>query len=117
QPGQGNRVEQVNYEQTAELVRKVHAQDIQRSRSWRNNILWVDDRPENNVFVRQAFEGIGLSITLALSTTQALEILDNNKFSAIISDMGRKEGPREGYVLLDKLRNSGDQTPFFIYAG
>mgnify|MGYP001082276658 FL=1 len=31
--------------------------------------------------------------------------------------MGRKEGPQEGYVLLDQLRNSGNNTPFVIYAG
>ena len=31
--------------------------------------------------------------------------------------MGRKEGNQEGYVLLDKLRRTGNQTPFFIYAG
>ena len=31
--------------------------------------------------------------------------------------MGRKEGPKEGYVLLEKLRGNGDDTPFFIYAG
>jgi hypothetical protein len=30
--------------------------------------------------------------------------------------MGRKEGPQEGYVLLDKLRDSGNKTPFAIYA-
>jgi CheY-like chemotaxis protein len=82
-----------------------------------NHILWVDDRPENNVYERQAFEAIGLHFTLALSTNAALKELKNEKFAAIISDMGRKEGPREGYVLLDALRTSGDETPFFIYAG
>jgi CheY-like chemotaxis protein len=80
-------------------------------------ILWVDDRPENNIFVRQAFEAAGLRVRLALSTTNAVEDLAQQKYAAIISDMGRREGPREGYVLLEKLRNSGNYTPFFIYAG
>jgi len=31
--------------------------------------------------------------------------------------MGRKEGPREGYVLLDAVRATDQKTPFFIYAG
>jgi CheY-like chemotaxis protein len=31
--------------------------------------------------------------------------------------MGRREGNREGYVLLDTLRRQGDQTPFIIYSG
>jgi hypothetical protein len=30
--------------------------------------------------------------------------------------MGRREGPREGYVLLDRLRAHGDGTPLFFYA-
>ena len=63
-------------------------------------MLWVDDRPENNVYERQAFEEQGLHFRLALSTEEALQILKQEKFAAIISDMGRKEGPKEGYVLL-----------------
>lgn len=83
---------------------------------WRNRILWVDDRPENNVYERQAFEAQGIEFALALSTDGALELLKTNNFSAIISDMGRKEGAQEGYVLLEKLRAMGDETPFMIYA-
>lgn len=82
----------------------------------RNRILWVDDRPENNVYERQAFEAQGIEFSLALSTGEALELIKTYRFAAIISDMGRKEGPQEGYVLLDKLRSSGDKTPFMIYA-
>jgi CheY-like chemotaxis protein len=84
---------------------------------WRKHILWVDDRPNNNVHERRAFESMGIEFTLALSTKEALEILPKGRFGAIISDMGRKEGPREGYALLDAIRTNGDGTPFFIYAG
>jgi CheY-like chemotaxis protein len=80
-------------------------------------ILWVDDRPSNNTYEREAFEALGITITLALSTAEALQYLEQQEFSAIISDMGRKEGPREGYVLLDEIRRRRIQTPFFIYAG
>ncbi len=83
----------------------------------RKSILWVDDRPNNNVYERAAFEAMGFNFTLALSTKEALKKLSDQRFAAIISDMGRREGPREGYVLLDALRSSGDETPFFIYAG
>ena len=31
--------------------------------------------------------------------------------------MGRREGPREGYKLLDAVRVRDKSTPFFIYAG
>ncbi len=101
------------------IVEVVHAVGPARVGSgdgWRNHILWVDDRPENNVYARQAFEGMGLRFSLALSTDEAFERLAQTKYAAIISDMGRREGPREGYVLLDRLRKEGDKTPLFFYA-
>lgn len=84
--------------------------------SWINQILWVDDRPENNIYERQAFEAIGIHFTLALSTNEAFERLSQTKYAVIISDMGRKEGSREGYTLLDRLRQEGDKTPLYFYA-
>jgi CheY-like chemotaxis protein len=84
---------------------------------WRKQILWVDDRPDNNIYERRAFESMGIEFTLALSTREALDLLSKKRFAAIISDMGRKEGPREGDVLLDAVRASDQKTPFFIYAG
>lgn len=89
----------------------------QKLEKWKNRVLWVDDQPENNVYERQAFEAQGIEFTLALTTNDALEQIKANKFAAIISDMGRKEGAQEGYVLLEKLRAMGDKTPFVIYAG
>ena len=82
----------------------------------RYQIIWVDDRPENNVYERRAFESLGIEFTLSLNTRDALERLSKQKFAAVISDMGRKEGPREGYALLDSMRKRGDKTPLFFYA-
>ena len=76
----------------------------------------MDDRPENNTHERKAFEAMGLTFTLALSTSEAFERLAQSRYAAIVSDMGRREGPREGYVLLDRLRKEGDRTPLFFYA-
>ncbi len=83
---------------------------------WRRRILWVDDRPDNNIHERAAFEAVGITFMLVESTNTALEALAHRKFGAIISDMGRREGPKEGYVLLDAIRKQNDRTPFFIYA-
>lgn len=69
------------------------------------------------MYERKAMESMGLEFTLALSTKEALSVLSNRRFAAIISDMGRKEGPREGYTLLEALRARGTSTPFFIYTG
>lgn len=43
--------------------------------------------------------------------------MKHNKFALIISDMGRKEGIREGYVLLEEIRKMDKKIPFIIYAG
>ena len=100
-----------------ELIRAAEPVQAEYSEEWRNKILWVDDRPMDNNFERQAFEAMGLEFTLVLTTDEAFKKLSQNKFATIISDMGRVEGPREGYVLLDRLRKEGDQTPLFFYAG
>jgi len=99
-----------------EAVRHVGPRKDASPDGWRNQILWVDDRPKNNNHERRAFEALGLEFTLVLSTDEALRKVSARKFAAIISDMGRPEGPREGYVLLDAIRRRGDETPLFFYA-
>ncbi len=79
-------------------------------------VLWVDDNPQNNVYERKALESVGIGFVLSGNTAEALNILSMRPFGAIISDMGRREGPREGYALLDALRARGDDTPLFFYA-
>ena len=80
-------------------------------------ILWVDDRPENNIHERRAMEAFGITFTLSTSTEDALEKTRLARYDAIISDMGRPPDPRAGYTLLDALRQRNDRTPFVIYAG
>ena len=82
-----------------------------------DTVLWVDDRPNNNINERQTLEALGINFVLATSTDEALERLARQRFDAIISDMGRPPDPRAGYTLLDQLRSTGKETPFIIYAG
>jgi hypothetical protein len=102
-------------EKILELVNRTSQRE--KIKSSKNRIIWVDDRPENNIYERKAFEAQGIEFSLALSTDEALELMESNEYVAIISDMGRKEGTQEGYKLLEEVRNLGDDTPFFIYAG
>ncbi|HWR26464.1 MAG TPA: response regulator [candidate division Zixibacteria bacterium] len=81
------------------------------------SVLWVDDRPENNIFERKSLEALGIRFTISKSTGDALEKLRLHRFEAIISDMGRPPDPMAGYTLLDALRKSNIKTPFIIYAG
>jgi CheY-like chemotaxis protein/cytochrome c oxidase subunit IV len=110
-PGGSNDIKGI-----VEVVQAAAPQKAAQMDGWKKRILWVDDRPENNAYERQAFEAVGLKFSLALSTDEALALLTTQKFAAVISDMGRREGPREGYVLLDAMRANGNQTPLFFYA-
>lgn len=100
----------------ADVVAKAVTPKVIREAS-RSSVLWVDDRPNNNIYPRQALETVGVNFVLAKSTDEALQYISRRRFDAIISDMGRPPDPRAGYTLLDKLRDSGDKTPFIIYAG
>lgn len=83
--------------------------------NWKRHILWVDDHPGNNRHEREVFESFDIEFTLATSTREALRVLGERRFGAIISDMGRAEGPQEGFALLNRVRSDGQPTPFFLY--
>lgn len=102
-----------NVERVIEAVQRASVAPSQR---YDKSILWVDDRPTNNAYTQRAFESVGVLVSFALSTQEALVKLEKRLFDVIISDMGRKEGPREGYVLLDQLRSNGNKIPIFIHA-
>jgi CheY-like chemotaxis protein len=80
-------------------------------------VLWVDDRPGNNNYERQALEALGVRVDISTSTEDALARMKWRHYDLIISDMGRPPDARAGYTLLDTLRAQGDQTPYIIYAG
>lgn len=81
------------------------------------SVLWVDDRPSNNIYERQALEALGIHFTISTSTKSALQALDHESFDTIISDMGRPPDSRAGYTLLNALKQRGEYPPFVIYAG
>lgn len=100
----------------AELVAETVTPKVIR-RASRARVLWVDDRPANNILERHALEALGVQFDLATSTDQALEKLKSQQFDAVISDMGRPPDQSAGYTLLDAMRLTGDRTPFIVYAG
>ena len=87
------------------------------SENRKNRVLWVDDRPDYNLYELQAFEKQGLEFELVTSTNDAIQILKQEEFAVIISDMKRKEDLHAGYTLLDQLKLSGNSTPVVIYTG
>lgn len=107
-------IEKVTKEATENIAR-VTAPRIRRDVALKK-ILWVDDRPNNNIFERQALESFGIRFVLSTSTEDALNKLQKDTFDVIISDMGRPPDQQAGYTLLEELRNHGIRTPFLIYA-
>ncbi|MFI6131206.1 hypothetical protein [Micromonospora sp. NPDC051141] len=84
-------------------------------------VLWVDDRPDANVFERARVEEAGYNVIQADSTPLALQTLSSDgPVAVIVSDMGRAEGgtynPRAGLDLVRHLRNQGDQTRVVFYS-
>jgi CheY-like chemotaxis protein len=80
-------------------------------------VLWVDDRPANNVFERRSMEALGIDFTVSTSTEDALEKLAVDAYDLVISDMGRPPDDRAGYTLLEAMRRRGIDVPVVFYAG
>jgi CheY-like chemotaxis protein len=78
-------------------------------------VLWVDDRPANNVFERAALESYGIRFTLAASTSEAQALLAAGGFDAVISDLGRPDDRKAGLTLLGIVRRAGNAVPYFLY--
>lgn len=84
-------------------------------------MMWVDDKPDNNAFEIAQLEEWGVQVYPCLSTKDAMETLHNNPgISAVISDMGRREGglyhSKAGIVLLKAMRRAGFETPLLVYS-
>jgi CheY-like chemotaxis protein len=84
-------------------------------------ILWVDDFPSNNAFLIQSLAQDGVRVREELSTSAAMKALERERFSVLISDLGRKEDGREdplaGLHLTEAVRSTGNQIPILIFAG
>lgn len=80
-------------------------------------VLWVDDRPSNNLYELRSMEAMGIRFDISTSTDDALERLRTRKYHAVISDMGRPPDDRAGYTLLESMGELGITVPFIIYSG
>lgn len=80
-------------------------------------VLWVDDHPENNLEERRFLEAQRVAVYTATSTEDALKLLAmyDGRYDAVISDMGRGEESLAGLKLVERMRERGDATPFYMY--
>lgn len=95
------------------IKRAAAVADVLKSRS----ILWVDDRPANNVHERKAFETLGLTVRFARDNPEAVEALktSDQEFDLVISDIGRPEGAPSGLALLNDLAAAREEIPVIYY--
>jgi CheY-like chemotaxis protein len=88
---------------------------------YQRSILWVDDKPMNNVYESSVFKQLGASIVFARSTTEAINFINQDNYDLVISDINRDEdgqsNPNAGYELLEKLRSMGNTNPLVFYTG
>lgn len=111
------RLDKIRERQFRDNSEIIKGQVVEQEVASQRVILWVDDRPENNILERAAMEKYNIRFVLAKSTDEAIVQLSNSRFDAIISDMGRPPDHQAGYTLLKAVRSSGNQTPYFIYTG
>lgn len=111
-PGRGGA--SVNRKDIAEVVER--ASEVTASMG-PQRILWVDDMPQNNIREQNAMTALGMQVTTATSTEDALDRLDESKFDVVITDMGRPGNRQAGYELLEKMQERGHTEPVIIYAG
>jgi CheY-like chemotaxis protein len=88
---------------------------IQVAHTAGKRLLWVDDNQANNIYEKQSLTALGIAVTGATSTDEALGLLKNQRFDVIISDMARKEGTTAGYDLLSKIKDAGIAAPLIFY--
>lgn len=80
-------------------------------------ILWVDDQPNNNIAEQALLRRFGVKFATAKTTNDALKLLVQTSYNAVITDMSRPEGNTAGLDLLKKAREAKDDTPFIVYTG
>jgi len=80
------------------------------------SLLYVDDEPSLLELGKRTLEHSGdFSVITALSAPEAIRLLPQQSFDAIISDYQMPE--MDGIAFLKQLRAAGDRTPFIIFTG
>jgi CheY-like chemotaxis protein len=86
-----------------------------------HEVLWVDDRPANNLFETGKLREAGARVTVAITTREAIEALEQKHFDVVITDMQRREDgrdkPEAGIELIDRISENHQDLPVYVYCG
>ncbi|WP_188079111.1 response regulator [Actinotalea subterranea] len=69
----------------------------------RLRVLWVDDHPENNRTERSYLRDLGVAVVVATSTVEALELVDREDPTVVITDLARGDDAVAGLTLASQL--------------
>lgn len=106
-----------SFAESEEVTATVAAADMRSQLA--HTVLWVDDNPKNNTYFIAELGDLGMSVDIALSTSEGVSKFEHGNYRFVISDMGRKEDGKfnrdAGLDLLQAIREQDAEIPFVIF--
>ena len=82
-------------------------------------VLWLDDHPRNNTLLVEQLERDNIKVDQAVSTRQALAMLQRRHYALLITDMARMENGRRimdaGVRTVHEVRQAQPTLPIIVY--
>ena len=82
-------------------------------------VLWLDDHPRNNTLLVEQLERENIKVDQAVSTRQALAMLQQKPYALLITDMARAENGRRlkdaGVRTVREVRQAHAALPIIVY--
>jgi CheY-like chemotaxis protein len=91
------------------MQRKVHKRDQPEMDLAGLRVLTVEDNPDISTLLTLILEASGADVTCATSAPQALELLGQGKYDALVSDIGMPE--MSGIEFIRRVRARGSHIP------
>jgi CheY-like chemotaxis protein len=80
-------------------------------------VLLVNDFPQEMHHVVKVLEALKIAVTIAKSTTEALDSMSRTPFDVVISDMRRGDNASEGIAFLEESIRKGLHRPTIFTVG
>ena len=77
-----------------------------------SRILIVEDEKRIAIFLEKGLQRSGFSTTIASDGEQALQVMQQEAYDAILLDLGLPV--KDGWAVLRELRNQGDKCPVIL---
>ena len=78
-------------------------------------VLWIDDRPEGNVWEYDCLTALGAGVKTVETTRSAVACLEREPYDLVISDVDREGGDTKGIEDLPRLQVRECPTPVVLY--